>query len=657
MRTIWLRWLALAFLLAFMAALPAAAQNKTLYWERFDVDVAINQDGSFDVAETQEIVFTSGTFTFGFRGIDGRLLDSITNVGVEDETGPYVENASEQPGTFTVTQEGADTVVRWYFEPATDETRTFVIRYKVLGGLRYYDGGDHLWWQAVYADRGFPVNNSVVQIHVPAPAEIQNLDTYFTQANIEKIDAQTARFTVNTRIPADQALEVRAQFTHGVVAGAPASWQTAEDERAAQLEAQQAYNERWRPVADTVTGALALLFLVLGPLGLYLLWYWRGRDAPVDLAVDYLPEPPSTMPPGMVGALLDEHADLKDILATLVDLARRGYVKMEEMEPGKPDLSGKGASDFQYTLLKQPDEALKNYEKLLLTEVFGTHDERKLSDLKEKFYARLPKLKATLYEEVAQADLFVANPERTRNRWALYAVLALLGVVAFSCAEFTLLANYTNFAICLPAGPGIFAIGLFFLARFMPRKTAVGAEAATRWKAFRTYLTQIDKYTDLERATELFDRYLPYAIAFGLEKDYIKKWSYVPTAPIPPWYVPYPRPFYGGGYGYPSHQPSGHPAQAAPAPRPAETGGQGGIGGLGDASQRMAGGLAGMSTSLSGMLSSAASTLTSRPAPPPSSGGWTSAGGHGRGGWSGGGWSGGGGFGGGGGGGGRGGFG
>ena len=49
-----------------------------------------------------------------------------------------------------------------------------------------------------------------------------------------------------------------------------------------------------------------------------------GRDKPVGLIADYLPEPPSDLPPGIVGTLIDERADMQDILSTMLDLGKRG---------------------------------------------------------------------------------------------------------------------------------------------------------------------------------------------------------------------------------------------------------------------------------------------------------------------------------------------
>jgi hypothetical protein len=53
---------------------------------------------------------------------------------------------------------------------------------------------------------------------------------------------------------------------------------------------------------------------------------------------EYITDPPDTLPAGVVGTLVDEHADVKDIVATIFDLAERGAIRMEEKT--KPWLAG-----------------------------------------------------------------------------------------------------------------------------------------------------------------------------------------------------------------------------------------------------------------------------------------------------------------------------
>ena len=109
----------------------------------------------------------------------------------------------------------------------------------------------------------------------------------------------------------------------------------------------------------------------------------------------------------------------------------------------------------------------------------------------------------------------------------------------------------TPLAVLPGFGLGVTALGMLLLAHAMPRKTDHGSEVAARWRAFRTYLKNIEKYSDLQQQKEIWDRWLPYAIAFGFEKEYIRKFDAV-EAPAPGWYIPgqqYYGPYRGWYYG------------------------------------------------------------------------------------------------------------
>src|SRR5690606_37391028 len=114
-----------------------------------------------------------------------------------------------------------------------------------------------------------------------------------------------------------------------------------------------------------------------GPAGLYVLWQKRGRSKPVEMVADYLPEPPDTTAPGLAGTLLDETVDMPDILATIVDLARRQAISITEKR--RDDESIKGI-DFIYRR-ERTDVPLAKYEEVLLDGLFGKKDEVKLSQL------------------------------------------------------------------------------------------------------------------------------------------------------------------------------------------------------------------------------------------------------------------------------------
>lgn len=619
------------------------AQDKRLYWERYDVEITILPNGDFRVVETQELVFTGGSFTYGVRFIPTDYVTGISDVVVRDPDDTVYQQAYvNRPFTFSATQVGNEFNIRYNFPP-TDDRRTVIIEYTVSGGLLYYPGGDQLVWKAVPADPEFPIRRASVTVRLPPGVKVDNYDATGPKGTATLLDDGNAvRFETTEVMRGGPDFAVRVQWPHGVVAGEPTAWQQELDRR-----------ERVEPIATVSALFLSLFLSIAGPLGLYLLWYRKGRDAAVKLPAEWIPEPPSDLPPGMVGTLVDERADMKEVVATVVDLARRGALTVEEET--KPGAMGIGTRrDYIYRLTNK-NVPMREYERLLIERMFRDKTEVRLSSLQNTFYTHVGAIQRELYEGVAKEGLFDANPERVRSRYARYSVLMMIVAAPVACIAFGALIQYTALAFCVPIPLVFTAVGLAILSRHMPRKTAKGAEEAAKWLAFKRYLENIEKYTQVAEATDLFDKYLPYAIAFGLDDEWIKKFSQVPT-PAPPWYVPVPtgphmgpRPVVVGGG--PVAAPAAGPAMGGPAAEGAKPPT------LADASKSMGRTLASMSAGLGAMLSQTASTFTSVPTSSGTSGtgSWSAGGGSWSGGrgFGGGGWSGGGGFGGGGGGGSR----
>jgi hypothetical protein len=76
---------------------------------------------------------------------------------------------------------------------------------------------------------------------------------------------------------------------------------------------------------------------------------------------------------------------------------------------------------------------------------------------------------------------------------------------------------------------------VYVVSRHMPRKTPAGAEAAARWQAFRRHMEAIDHVGVRDGGQDVFERYLPYAIAFGIERPWIAVFASADTT-RPAWY-------------------------------------------------------------------------------------------------------------------------
>ena len=626
---------------------PAVAQERSVFWEKWDVviDNIDTTDNRFDVVEIYDLYF-SGTFRFGQRVIADTNLEQITYISVYENGQPLQPSCSGSTGTFCVqfVQEG--TSITYNFRNSvTNESRDFEIHYTVVGALRVYDGGDQLWWAAIPSDHyGFSIGKSKITVEMPQgyiPREdLDMVTTYGASADINVTDDGKVIAVATEQLNGNDHLEIRVQYPHDPNARIPA-WQSSFDDRVD-------FEENVKPLIDITMIAVGLLLAIGGPLGAFALWYSRGRDPETGPVPQYLSSLPSDLPPAIVGTLVDEKADLCDVLSTIIDLGQRGYLVIEE-ERTEGSIFGIGAgSDFTF---KRTDKSFKNsdlrkFEKRIMQKVFGSKKERTMDSLKNKFYKYIPKLQDDLYEELVKEGLFTSKPNNTRSLYngVATAVLILAGVVGF--VAFGQVAEFSGSLLFVPVAMGITGMSLAMVGSHMPAKTQKGAEEAAKWNAFREYLNNLERYDNPEAIMNRFEEYLPYAVAFGTDRTWVRRFGKIPSAPIPVWYYPtYVGGRYRGGYnpGTPLSQSIGRGLPSASDVTPGNLARAGG-GGLDDMAGGLTGGLESISDGLTKMLNSASSTFTSRPSSSGSSGSWGggswSGGGGGGGGFSGGGSSG-----------------
>jgi hypothetical protein len=155
-----------------------------------------------------------------------------------------------------------------------------------------------------------------------------------------------------------------------------------------------------------------------------------------------------------------------------------------------------------------------------------------LRDVKHRFDSHQDEVKADLYQEMVDRGYFEQSPDATRRRWRLISWVGLIGSIV---AGVFITIRTDAFALLPTVAAVVIWVILLRMSNAMPQKTRHGAESAAKWRAFRTYLRQIDKYENLKEARTLFDRYLSYAVAFGLEKQWIASFAAV-GATTPAWF-------------------------------------------------------------------------------------------------------------------------
>ena len=417
----------------------------------------------------------------------------------------------DTPNTFrTYTNSDNDFEIRWFYPPTANRSRTFEIAYTVKGGLHYLKDYDLLAWTAVFPKHFVAIDSSTVTIHLPPGAATAQLKAQVSGGAAEAhiADGQTIGFYAQN-IADGMAVEVRVQFPPQLVSGDKPQWQSDEEQT-------QVLNF-WKYALGIVLAAIGL------PL-IFLLWYTRGRDAPAKLAASYVTTPPDDTPPGVIGTLIDSQAEMRDILATQVDLAQRGFLTITQTN-----------GDFVFTRIGRDERMLRPFERSLLKNLFGSDKVRTLSSLRGKFAPTIAALQGQMYDEVVSAGYYRESPEASRGRWSGFGCVMLILAVVGLCGFAAALQGF-DAILCPVASFGLLGLALLIIASHMPARTAKGAEAAARWQAFKRYLANIETYTNLKQASDLFEKYMPYAIAFGLDKDFTSKFAALGTTPAPLWY-------------------------------------------------------------------------------------------------------------------------
>lgn len=250
-------------------------------------------------------------------------------------------------------------------------------------------------------------------------------------------------------------------------------------------------------------GLLAVLALLLA--GAAVLWAARGRDAKAvatDVGkVDVLVRDkdsvafasPDGVLPGQIGTVVDERVDPVDITATVLDLAVRNYLWIQQVE-----------GDWQIMQRNPADGALSAYERAVY-DVFVTP--QNMSTLS----VPLGPIRAAMYNDVVARAWFKRRPDRVRNQWMwIGAGVAVVGAALTVVLALTVGNALLGLAVVI-AGVAI-ALG----TRLLPSRTKRGGELVAQVRALVQYLRETDPASIPENDRELvFSRSLPYAVVLG----------------------------------------------------------------------------------------------------------------------------------------------
>lgn len=474
--------------------------------ESFDSDIVIRKDGTIHVKETVFYDFSNLSRHGIYRTIfytkaesNGKTYElSFSNFSVTNRNGKsYQFQKTTSDSIITLKIGDPDrTITGSHF---------YVISYDVSGALGYFQNHDELYWNVTGDEWNVPIKSAYATVTLPANIKDNLTSACYTGGYGSKesncsIDQRenVLTFKSDSFLNTNSGLTVVVGFPKGIIAT---------------LLPQERI-----PFFDTLVGKITLVLIVAGlflwylvlPILLVILWFKYGRDPYVGKPVTAWYDPPQTknrriLTPAETGGLVDETVDNRDIFATIIDLARRGYMRIEEREK----------KDFYlvFTSKSRLQDKIQPFEEELLTGIFAGERDVRVKDT--KMYATINKVSDMLHKEMVKNGYFKTNPKTIRT-W--YYVLGGFAVFTF------------NFVLAFVA---------FLFGKNMPRKTLFGAEQANVGKGLKNFLSSQKRQLKFQGDKQmLFEKLLPYAVAFGVEKIWAQRFAAFDLKP-PTWYRGY----------------------------------------------------------------------------------------------------------------------
>jgi len=562
----------LALLLAALALLmpgAALAEERILSWRS---DIEVRGDGALDITETIRVTAEGNQIN---RGIYRDFPTTYERKGRRVRVGFDVHGVERNGRPEPFATEGAGNGVRVRIGDAEvylpHGEHTYVIRYTTTRQLGFFEGYDELYWNVTGNGWAFPIDRAEAHIRLPEPVAFGTERAFHTgpqgatAANAAVISEGPGEIAVGTTATLQpyEGLTVAVRWPKGVVAEPPKP-------SAAQLELQDK-----GPHAGFVAALLALL-------GYYFTAWKKAGRGPRPGTVVPLFAPPEGLSAAGVRYVERMGYDDRCFAAAIVESGVHGELKLVEGE--KPFLGS-----ARTTLVRTTGQGgLPRGERDMLSALFTGSNSIEMDDAnharfgaarkalqdgledahKGRLFARnlewawvglLVLVTAMLFvaTTVAFSDLYLTPFERAvpaaglalmlaalvirwrrARRWSLRALGAacVLGGIVLLVVSFVFLSQAVPFSswgwmlaplISLPVVLSAFA--------WMSAPTREGREVMDRIAGFEQYLSiteeeRLEALHPPEKTPELFERYLPYAIALGVENRWADKFAGVLAA-------------------------------------------------------------------------------------------------------------------------------
>jgi len=508
-----------------LCLLSSVASAKSWRISDFQDDITVNKDGSALVTERITLVFVGEwhgihrTIPIEYPGPNGTNYELFLKVySVTDGEGQKLKYDS------STGNHARD--LKIYIPNADDATRTVEITYSVRNGTRFFKDYDEFYWNVTGNDWPVPIDHAAAVVHFPESAAGSLRAQAFTgvygsseRDATAEVKGAGASFATNNPLPMRGGLTIDVYIPKGI------------------LDEPGSITKFFWFVGSNPIVFLPLVTLVV----MFALWWIVGRDPDPGMSVAPMYDPPKGISPAEAGTLLDDSIHPRDITSTMIDLAVRGYIKIEETADKVLLFTHK---DYIFHLLKpqaQWGDDLAPHERVMLENVFVGGEQTRLSSLKNRFYTAVPVIREDIMSQLKNKGIYLLDPESANG----YSIVAGIGIlILFVIFQYLGWANFFNSVPLMVGCVLISALIWWLFARVMSAKTVKGARTRIAVLGFQEFMNRVDADRLKTLPPTTFEKYLAFAMALGVEHHWAQAFAGIVKDP-PTWYVGPGGPYVG----------------------------------------------------------------------------------------------------------------
>src|SRR5579884_3677387 len=486
-----------AMLVLLLGSVAPRALARSYRIADFHSNITVSKDGSCVISEHIAFVF-EGHFNGIYRYIP---ISEVGPAGTNYTVFTKILSIKDEAGTplqYKQKRQNNNLALTIYVPGAEDTTRTVVIEYLVRNGTRFFDDHDEFYYNVTGTQWPVPIDHASANVILPPDVNSGLRAQAFTggygatqREATSAVKGNTAEFETTNPLGMRAGLTIDIYIPKGEL-----------------QEPGPATRVAWFIESNPVVLVPLITFIVM-----FLLWRWRGRDPDPGESVAPMYAPPAGMTAAEVGTLIDDSLDPRDISATLVELAVKGYLKIEDKTtPGL--LHSHHDWLFHLTQPRPEWEKLAPHERAMLAKIFGaSSDACYLSELRNSFYTVLPMLKQDVMYLLKQRGMYQVDPEAAGGYSIMGAAIvvgAVLAMVYFGGVNLFISGWVAALALAV-------AVAIFIgFARVMTAKSLVGAQTVIHIKGFQEFMSRVEGDRLKQMPSNTFEKFLPFAMALGV---------------------------------------------------------------------------------------------------------------------------------------------